>query len=511
MAATLDADERRSALRRGAGDLIAGVSVAFVVVPQSLAYAQLAGMPPTRGLYAAALPPITAAPLASSPYLQTGPTAVSALLTFGALAPLAVPGSEGFVALGVLLALLVGLIRIATWALRLGAIVNLVSRPMMIGFIPGAAVLIVASQLPAVSGVSVTGSTFRKAYEVLAHPGLWDPVAIAFALATVAIGVLGRRVSRAFPGLLIAGVGAIVVSDLIDYSGPTVGSISVGLPPFSLDMVWSETPSLLLPAAIIAVIGFTEAAAIARTYAVVDRRDWSPNREFLAQGVANIASSVSGGFPVGASFSRSALNRMAGAKTALSAAVTGTIVLLFLPFASALAPLPLSVLGAIVIVAVANLLSPEPLRRLYRISRAQFAIAITTLIATLALEPHIEWAIVIGVCMSIANHLIREIPLEIESRVHERTLIIRPRGVIWFGSAPRVEQDLLALLAAHPDAEALEIDLAAIGRIDLSGVLAVRALVRDATAAGLTVRVLNPPARAARLVDAVLSAPADLG
>ncbi len=505
------AGKRSSRFHRGAQDLVAGVSVACVLVPQSLAYAQLAGMPAVRGLYAGAIAPLASAPFASSPYLQPGPTAVSALLTFGALAPLAVPGSGRFVALGILLALLVGLIRIGVSMLRLGSIVNLVSRPMLIGFVPAAGILIVASQIPAVGGLPAHGTTLHQAYFVLTHPSLWNLGAIAFAGATSTMIVVGRRVHGVFPGVLIAVVGALVCSEVLGYSGPVVGNVSAGLPPFSISMVWSDAPSLLVPAFVIAVIGFTEATAIARTYAAMDRRSWNPNREFLAQGIANVGSSFAGGFPVGASFSRSALSRLAGAKTSLSVAVTGATMLLFIPFAGILAPLPLSVLAATVIVAVAGLLRPAPLRRLLSLSRAQFAIAATTFIATIALAPHIVWAIVLGVCISIANHLIREIPLDIETRVEGRTLMIRPRGVIWFGSAPAVEQDLLDLLAEHPDADALEIDLGAIGRIDLSGVLAIRSLVQDAVAAGLTVRVTDPPPRAARLVNAVLSAPTDLG
>jgi SulP family sulfate permease len=500
-----------SGARRLAHDLVAGVSVASVLVPQSLAYAQLAGMPAVRGLYAAAAAPLAAAPLGSSPYLQPGPTAVAALLTFGALSPLAVPGSARFVALGILLALLVGLIRIAVAVLRLGSIVNLVSRPMLIGFVPAAGILIVASQIPAVCGLSAHGSTLRQAASVLAQPWAWNPEAVAFALGATALIVLGGRVHPLFPGILLAAGGAIALSELIAYSGPTVGKVEIGLPPFSASMLWGSTPSLLLPALVIAVVGFTEAAAIAQTYAVMDRRRWSPNREFLAQGTANLASSFAGGFPVGASFSRSALNRLAGARTTLSSAVTGASLLLFLPFAPVLAPLPLAVLGATVIVAVAGLLRPGPLRRLYALSRPQFAIAATTFAATLVLAPHVEWAIVLGVGISVANHLIREIPLDIETAVDGTALVIRPRGVIWFGSAPAVEQRLLRLLADHREARSLEIDLAAVGRIDLSGALAVRALARDAEAAGLAVRVTNPPPRAARLVSAVVSAPVDLG
>ncbi|MBD0290728.1 MAG: SulP family inorganic anion transporter, partial [Thermoleophilia bacterium] len=328
--------------------------MALVLLPQSLAYAQLAGMPSSRGLYAAALPPIVAALFASSPYLQTGPVAITSLLTFGALSSLAPPGSDDYVALGLVLALIVGVTRLVIGVARGGVVAYLMSQPVLLGFTTGASILIVASQLPTALGVQAPGDgVLERAAYSLAHVGAADVTAVLLAAATLALVVAAPRVHALFPGVLLAAAIGIVFSRLAGYEGEKVGSIPVERPPFSLGLGWDSLPDLLVPGVVIALVGFAEPAAIARTFAAAERRPWDPNREFVSQGAANIAAALSGGFPVGGSFSRSALNRLAGAQTRWSGAVTGLAVLVFLPFASLVAPLPQAVLAGIVVGAVA--------------------------------------------------------------------------------------------------------------------------------------------------------------
>jgi SulP family sulfate permease len=190
--------------------VIGGISAALVLIPQALAYAALAGMPAERGLYVAALAPLAAAFLASSPYLGTGPTAVTSLLTFGALAGLAEPGGGDYVALGALLALLVGVARVVLGLGRAGAVAYLMSLPLVTGFMTGAAVVIVASQLPTVLGTgSREANPLLAALDVLSRPFEWRLESIAVALAVAAVVIGGRRVHRLFPGILIAFVLAI--------------------------------------------------------------------------------------------------------------------------------------------------------------------------------------------------------------------------------------------------------------------------------------------------------------
>lgn len=498
-------------LRFETGDLVAGVTVALVLVPQSLAYAQLAGMPAYRGLYAAALPPLAAAFLASSPHLQTGPVALTSLLTFGALSSLAPPGSSEYVSLGVFLALLVGIVRIGVWLLRAGVIAYLISQPMLLGFMPAAGILIVATQLPSVAGASPDGDgILERAFWTLGHPSAWQASSLGLAGGALALMAAGRAVHRLFPSALLAVGAGVALSLATDYDGSTVGSIpSRVLPPLSLELPWRELPSLVVPAAIIALVGFVEPSSIARTFAAQDRRRWDANREFASQGAANVAAAVSGGFPVGGSFSRSALNRLSGARTRWSGAVTGLAVLAFLPFAGVLSSLPTAVLGAIVIGAVLSLVRLPPLVRLARLSRPQFVVAATTFVLTLVLAPRIELAVVVGVGLAVGVHLWRELQLEIPSWTEGTTLHLQPRGVLWFGTAARLEDRFLQLVADHPGIEGLTVHLDGLGRIDISGALALRDLLQQAREAGLTVELLDVRPRWRGLVERVIGQGAD--
>jgi SulP family sulfate permease len=492
--------------RPALGDLIAGLSVALVLVPQSLAYAQLAGMPAYRGLYAAALPPLAAAFFASSPYLQTGPVALTALLTFGALSELAPPGSDEYVSLGILLALVVGAVRLVMGLLGAGVIAYLVSQPMLLGFVPAAAILIIASQLPSALGVSPPeDGIFEDAAWTLSHPGSWETASLVLSVAVVAVMFGGRHLHQLFPSVLVAVMVGIAYSQAADYEGPTVGSIPHSFPPFSLHMPWEELPTLLLPGIVIALVGFVEPSSIARTYAALDRKAWDPNREFVSQGAANVAAAVSGGFPVGGSFSRSALNHAAGARTRSSGAVTGLAVLAFLPFAAAVSSLPLAVLSAIVIGAVVSLVRPLPLLRLARLSRPQFLVALATFALTLLLSPHVEQAVLIGIGLAVAVHLWRELSLEVPSWTEGDALHLRPRGVLWFGTAPRLEDTFLALVEQHSGAKRLLVHLDGLGRIDMTGALALRGLLQEAREAGVVVELVDIRPRWQGLVENVIS------
>ncbi|MDQ3866509.1 MAG: SulP family inorganic anion transporter [Actinomycetota bacterium] len=495
----------REAAGLRAGDVLAGITVALVLVPQSLAYAQLAGMPSYRGLYAAVLPPIVAALFASSPYLQTGPVAVTSLLTLGALSSLAPLGSDEYVALGLLLALIVGASRLVIGFARGGVIAYLMSQPVLLGFTSGAAILIVCSQVPAAVGVEAPGEgILERAAYALAHVRSWNITSLVLAAATLALMLAGPRAHPLFPAALVAAALAILYSRWAGYEGEKVGAIPVDPPPFSIDLAWGSFSSLVVPGIVIAVVGFAEPAAIARTFAAAERRVWDPNRELVSQGAANVAAAFSGGFPVGGSFSRSALNRTAGAKTRLSGAVTGFAVLAFLPFASSVSPLPRAVLAAIVVSAVVGLIRIPSLVRFARYSQAQFVVGVLTLALTLALSPHVERALVVGVMLSVALHLRRELRLEVLSWTEDETLHLRPRGVLWFGAARRLEDAVLELVAGHPDATRLAVHLDGLGRIDITGALALRALLADAREAGLAVDVVDVRPRWRALVARVI-------
>jgi sulfate permease, SulP family len=480
----------------GVGDILAGVSVALMVIPQSLAYAEVAGMPAYTGLYAAALPTIVSAFFVSSPYLQTGPVALTSLLTLSALSPLATPGSPAYIGLAALLALIVGLGRVCIGLAKLGAVASLMSQPVLAGFASAAAFLIVTSQLPTAVGVSApNGGVLLQAFWTLTHPHAWEPMAVALTGITIAIVLLGRRLHPLIPGVIIAMGFGIAVSHLTGYAGAVVGTIPTGLPHPDLTLPWKALPTLLVSGGIIALVGFSEAVAIARTYAMQERMPWDANQEFVSQGVANLVAGLFGGFPVGSSFSRSAINHLAGATSRWSGAITGLVVLASLPFTGVLSGLPKAVLGAIVIAAVSNLIRPRQLLELWRYSHPQATIAWLTFGLTLGLAPRIDIAVLIGIGLAVAQHLRREQQLTFKHWVDDdlQTLHCKPLGVLWFGSAPLLEEEFTFLLAEYPDMRAVRWHLGGLGRIDLSAAMVLQKLTANAQHAGLDVELLEVP------------------
>ncbi len=486
------------------GDLLAGISVAMIAVPQALAYAELAGMPAYTGLYAVALPAVGAALFVSSPYLQTGPVATTSLLTLGVLSAIAVPGDANYVVLAALLAVVVGAVRILVGLMGLGGVAYLLAQPVLMGFMSAAAILITFSQLPTALGAPAPASgVMGRGFWTLLHPGAWDLQALLLTLATLLLVLGGRRLHRLFPGVLIAVLLGLLFSSLAGYQGATIGAVPTGLPRLSFDFPLGRLPDLLLGGVVIALVGFSEAASISRTFAAMDRSRWNPNREFISQGVANVLSGISGGFPVGASFSRSAVNRLAGARSAWSGAITGMVVLAVLPFVDLLSPLPKAVLGAIVIAAVLSLLRLRQLWRLRRYSRPQALIAWTTFGLTLVLSPRIEVAVLLGIGLAIAQHLRREQQLVIEYQYDDAVSVlhITPKGVLWFGSAWRLEETFTDLLATYPTSRSVQLHLGGLGRIDLSAAMMLANLIDDANNAGVAIELREVPPMARRWVE----------
>lgn len=490
----------RSRLTRPArGDLVAGVSVALVLVPQALAYAELAGLPPVHGLYAAAVAPLAGALVGSSPYLQTGPTALTSLLTFGALAPLAATGSSTFIGYAAVLALLVGAVRLLLGLLRWGGLAYFMSVPVVTGFTVAAALLIICSQLPGLVGVEATAiNPVAAAGAALARPDAFNVAALAIGLGTIAVVSAGRLVSRLVPWVLVATTAALVLTNLHLVTVPEVGPIPAGLPPLALDLPWDAVPRLIVPACVIALVGFAEPASIARHYAGADRRPWDPDREFTGQGLANLAAGVFGGYPTGGSFARSALNRAAGARTRFSGAVTGLAVLACLPAARVLSGLPVAVLAGIVIASAAPLANPAGFRDYWRYSRPQFLVAVPTFAVTLAAAPHVERGLLVGVALALAVHLWREtrIHLHVRQGAGSSTLLVVPAGVLYFASAPAFGARLADLLDHHPGTTRVIVDLHRLGRLDLTGLLALRDFAEYARASGVAVEVRGVPAHA---------------
>lgn len=486
------------------GDVVAAVSVALVLIPQTLAYAVIAGLDPVYGLYAAIAAPIAGALVGSSPYLQTGPVAVTSLLTFGALAPLAEPRTLEFAALAAVLAIIVGLVRVGLGLLGAGPIAYLMSQPVVLSFTTAAALIIIGTQVPSVLGVrSDAASPIVGAGRSLLDVASWSWTELALGLGAVAVLLGGRRLTARFPGALVAVAAATAWSALTDYEGAVVGDVDLTLNlPGAIPV--DALAALLVPGVVIAVIGFAEPASIARRYAAMDRQPWDSNKEFVGQGLANVASGVAGGFPVGGSFSRTSLNHMSGARTRWSGALTGLLVLSVLPVVDVLSLLPTAVLSGIVIGAVVPLIDLRTPLQYWRWSKPQAAVWLVTAATTIVLAPRVERGVIAGVLAALAVHLWRESRVPVPAGVRDGVLHLRPTGVLYFGSTPAVERTISALIVEHPEVERVVLHLDRVGRLDLTGALMLRDVLEEADAGGRTLEIRGARGHASTLLARVL-------
>ena len=488
------------------GDLFAGLSVALVLIPQSMAYADIAGLPPYVGLFAAAFPLLIFALFAASPYLQTGPVAVTSLLTIGVLSTNGTDiATDVLVKQAALLAIIVGVVRLTLGILRLGVMAYLLAEPVMIGFTSGAGVVILSSQLPKVLGIAEGASPgynnpILETGWALLNPGEWDVEPMLIGLVTIVLMLGGRKLHKLFPGVLVAVILGVIYSQVNNYDGEIVGTIPEGWPPVSFDLPWGDLPSLLLGGIVIALVGFAEPASIARTFAGEEGKSWSGSQEFLSSGLANVVAGFTSAFPVGGSFSRSSVNRFSGAQTKWSGGVTGFVVLAFLPFASILEPLPEAVLGAIVIGAVQSLVKPQRLMSLWSRSKTQAALTYLTFVFTLFTPPKVYWAVIIGVALAFAHHLFLKFRIDVDDS-DINVLKVKPVGMLWFASTPALTKQLRETAAAHPETPNLELDLADIPSIDAGIADAIEAAFDPSNPFELT--AVNYPAGSEALLKGV--------
>jgi SulP family sulfate permease len=391
--------------------------------------------------------------------------------------PLAPVGTAEYAALAALLALVVGVFRIIVGSLKSGWVVYLMSHSMMTGFLSAAAILILSSQLPGALGslAPVDESVLQRAWFAVVHPDTWEWTAVGLSVFTIATVAGAASIHPLVPGVLMAAAGGLAFSVVTGYDGRTVGAIPSGLPPFSLDLPWSRLPSLIVPGIVISIIGFAEGVSISRMFASEDRQHWDADREFLSKGLANLAAGISAGLPVGGSLSRTSVNRLAGARSRWSGLITGVTVLCFLPIAPAMSAL----------------------------SRPQALIGWTTFVATLALSPHIERAVLIGIALSAAVHLWRELTPHVTAEREGDTLVVEPSGVLWFASAPAMEDLLFDRIADEPDVDKVVIRCTGLGRIDLTGAYVFYETLEHAERAGLDMRIEEVPDHALKLFRSV--------
>jgi len=480
------------------GDLIAGLSVALVMIPQSLAYAQLAGFPAHYGLYAAMLPTVLGALFGSSPYLSTGAVALTGMLTAASIAPLAASGSAEHIALGVTLALLAGIMQLALGLLRQGWMLNLLSRPVFAGFINAAALLICFSQLPLLLGASgprapdLAGEFIRIGHALMS-PQL---ATLAFGLfAWVGLRVLQRFTPR-WPGVLIVVAISVAVSSATDYgaTGAVVGVIPAALPTLTLPDIpaWDALIGLLPAAFVIALVSFLEAASSAKRLSDRARQPWNENQELIGQGLAKLGAAISGTMPTSASFSRSALSYRVGAHTGLAQIISTIVVIAAtLSLAHWLHDLPTAVLAAIILHAVANLIDFKSMLDVWRIDRDDSLACWTTFVATLAFAPQIQNGILTGLLLSLALLIWRSMKPRVAllglheddtyrdlerfglDHPHPAMSILRFDGALHFVNAARFVEAMDWARHARPGIRCVILSGAGINAIDSTGLHAL--------------------------------------
>ncbi|WP_316772595.1 SulP family inorganic anion transporter [Streptomyces sasae] len=401
---------RRAWLR---GDLLAGVTVAAYLVPQVMAYAGVAGLPPVAGLWAI-LPALALYALfGSSPLLSVGPESTTALMTATVVAPLAAGDPDRYAVLAACLAATVGLLCLVARAARLGFLADLLSRPVLIGYLAGVALIMVVDQLPKLTGASVSGTEFfPQLWSFFEHLSEVHVATLVFSAAILLFLLLVTRYFRALPGPLLAvvlGTAAVMVFDLDDrYGIKVIGTVPSGLPALAVPDP-TEVPGLVLPALGVLLVAYTDFILTARAFtprSATDGPGLDANQEFLALGTANLGASLLHGFPVSSSASRTALATSAGARSQAYSLVAGALVLAVLLFLSPLlARTPAAVLGALVVYAATRMIDLAGFRRLASFRRRELLLALGCLVGVLALD--ILYGVVVAVGLSLAELLTR--------------------------------------------------------------------------------------------------------
>jgi sulfate permease, SulP family len=462
----------------------AGLTVAWIIVPQGIAYALLAGMPPITGIYMAIVPALVAVMWGASRTLATGPAAITSVLVGASVLGMgtsAAPQSEQWVQMVVVLALLSGVMQWLLGAFRLGWFISLVSSPVMTGFTQAAAILIIASQLPSLLGIAQ-----------LSQMSSFNPWAAAFGVSALGLLLFARRLPVRIPWVLIIIAATALASFMFNYSshGAVVGALTVSFPAIGLPVntSWQQIESLLLPAFVIAVVSFLEVASSSKAEHQRFGTRSNDNQDLIGQGLAKISSGLLGAAPSSASFSRSALNLYAGACSPWSTLFMVMFALLLLVLGkNALAIVPKAVLAAVVIAAVSSLIKPSAMVSLWRSTRTETVIAGLTFVTTIATAPALYWGVLLGVVVSLGHFLYQRLhPRMIEVGLHadgslrdrilwllpplgQRVYAMRMDAALDFASAANFERQVFDALAARPDVQHICIFAQPINWIDATG------------------------------------------
>lgn len=392
-------------------DVVAGLTVTAYLVPQCLAYAELAGVAPIAGLWVAVAAMVAYALLGTSRLLSVGPESATAVMVVAAVGPLAAGDPARYAALAAGLALLVGLVCLAAWALRLGFLADLLSRPILVGYMAGVAAIMVASQLPVLTGISATASgTLPRVAEVAGRldEARAAPLLLAGAVTAVLL-LLGRLAPRA-PAALVAVGGAALAAALLDPAGGTiarVGAVPASLPGIALPaLAPADVLAMLGSAVAIAFVAYTDVALTGRAFAARGGHEVDPRREFLALGAANAAAGLSGGFPLSASASRTAILEASGARTqAAGLAAAAAVALVVLAAPGLVGLVPRAALGGVVVYAALRLVDLDGLRRLARFRPTELGLALAALGGVLVFD--VLAGMLVAMALSVADLFVR--------------------------------------------------------------------------------------------------------
>lgn len=511
-------DYHRDTLTR---DLLAAVIVTMMLVPQALAYALLAGLPPEVGLYASMLPLVLYALFGTSATLAVGPVAVASLMTASALADIAVAGTAEYVGAALVLAFFSGLLLLGMGLLRMGFLANFLSHPVISGFVTASGILIAASQLSHILGIRGSGNNLLEMagtlgsqlgeinwITLLIGAGVWGFLLICRRHLKAWLTVAGLPARSAELLAKAAPVMAVITTTLLAWwlelgarGVALVGEVPGGLPALALPSLEPSLWSTLLPAAVlISLVGFVESVSVAQTLAAKRRQRIDPNQELIALGLANMGAGVSGGSPVSGGFSRSVVNFEAGAATPLAGAFTAIgIAIATLVLTEPLAYLPKATLAATIIVAIGTLIDLPAVRDTWSYSRADGVAMLATLVLTLL--QGVESGILVGVALSIGLHLYRtsrphsavvgRVPGSEHFRnvqrhdveTDSRLAILRVDESLYFANARYLEDTVMALTAHQPGLEHIVLACQAVNLVDASALKsleAINARLRDA-------------------------------
>lgn len=525
------------------GDLVAGLIVAIMLVPQGMAYALLAGLPPQVGLYASILPLILYGLLGTSRVLAVGPVAIVSLLVASGISPLAAGNPALYLQLAVQLALLVGLIQIGMGFLRIGFLVNFLSHPVLVGFTAAAAILIGFSQLKHVLGYPVprTETFYEQVFYTLANIELVNGWSLFIGVISILILLLFRYrvtgwleriglephwanpLARSAP-LLIVVLGTILVTvGGWDQSRGVaiVGEVPAGLPSVTLPSMAGDGLLTLLPLALaISFVGYMESISVAKALASRRRQKIDADQELIALGAANLGAAITGGYPVTGGFSRSGVNFSAGARTGMASIITALLIAITVTF---LTPsfyyLPNAVLSAIILVAVVNLVDLRAIRNIWRFNRGDGAALTLTFVGVLALG--VEMGIFVGVGVSILFYIWRtskphvavvgRIGKSESYRNIERyqvqtwpsVIALRVDESLYFANTRYLEETVLALIADQPDVKELILIWSAVNYVDASALETLEALHGQLRSAGVTLHLAEIKGPVLERLDAI--------